>query len=245
MWGTCKQTKWRKTSNFRQILLHPNMALAKEILMHMHFWHAFLVTGMGMTKYQIIQNNPQTLLGARETAIVKPILKTWTSFHIQTDWSYERSTAAELPKEKSKNPCPAEWMQRLIWVSAGCFAIARTWISLLMCAVWSRTRDKGSISVKYPNVLIKYSIIFKNLGIDTQLIWQSTQLLPNSWVKIKNFKARKAHDYNFILWLLHKIGVFILPMTKTVTKLKRYKAIPCFRYLNQVFCLLFLSVLKF
>ena len=42
-----------------------------------------------------------------------------------------------------------------------------------------RARDKGSIRVKYPNILRKYSIIFKNLGIDTQLILQSTQLLPN------------------------------------------------------------------
>ena len=43
-----------------------------------------------------------------------------------------------------------------------------------------RARDKGSIHVKYPYVLSKYSIIFKNLGIDTQLIfWQSTQLFPN------------------------------------------------------------------
>ena len=31
-----------------------------------------------------------------------------------------------------------------------------------------RARDKGSVRVKYPNVLSKYSNIFKNLGIDTQ-----------------------------------------------------------------------------
>ena len=29
-------------------------------------------------------------------------------------------------------------------------------------------RDKGSIRVKYPYVLSKYSIIFKNVGIDMQ-----------------------------------------------------------------------------
>ena len=34
----------------------------------------------------------------------------------------------------------------------------------------SRARDKGSIRVKYPYVLSKYSIVLKNLGIDTQLI---------------------------------------------------------------------------
>ena len=39
----------------------------------------------------------------------------------------------------------------------------------------ARARDKGSIRVKYPYVFSKYSIIFKNLGIDTQLIWQ----IPN------------------------------------------------------------------
>ena len=51
----------------------------------------------------------------------------------------------------------------------------------------SRARDKGSyiIQVKYPYVLSIYSIIFKNLGIDTQLISQSTQLFPMSGVKIK------------------------------------------------------------
>ena len=36
--------------------------------------------------------------------------------------------------------------------------------------ILARARDKGSIQVKYPYVLSKYSIIFKNLGIDTQLI---------------------------------------------------------------------------
>ena len=34
----------------------------------------------------------------------------------------------------------------------------------------NRARDKGNIRVKYPYVLSKYSIIFKNLGIATQLI---------------------------------------------------------------------------
>ena len=32
-----------------------------------------------------------------------------------------------------------------------------------------RARDKGSVGVKYPYVLSKYSIIFNYLGIDTQL----------------------------------------------------------------------------
>ena len=54
-----------------------------------------------------------------------------------------------------------------------------------------RARDKGSICVKYPNSLSKYSIIFKNLGIDTQLIWQSIQLLPSSRVKIKISRPEK------------------------------------------------------
>ena len=54
-----------------------------------------------------------------------------------------------------------------------------------------RARDKRSIWVKYPYVLSKYSIIFKNLGIDTQLIWQSTQLFPNSRVKIKVSRPEK------------------------------------------------------
>ena len=48
-----------------------------------------------------------------------------------------------------------------------------------------RARDKGSIRVKYPYILSKYSITFKNLGIDTQLIWQNIQLFPNWRVKIK------------------------------------------------------------
>ena len=34
----------------------------------------------------------------------------------------------------------------------------------------NRARDKGSIRVKYPYGLSQYSIIFKNLGIDTQFI---------------------------------------------------------------------------
>ena len=55
----------------------------------------------------------------------------------------------------------------------------------------SRARDKGSIRVNYPYVLSQYSIIFKNLGIDTQLIWQSTQLFPNSRVKIKVSRPEK------------------------------------------------------
>ena len=74
---------------------------------------------------------------------------------------------------------------------------------LLEAQCWgvSRARDKGSIRVKYPYVLSKYSIIFKNLGIDTQLIWQSTQLFPNSSVKIKVSRPEKYvrtilyHDY--------------------------------------------------
>ena len=104
----------------------------------------------------------------------------------------------------------------------------------------SKAKDKGNIRVKYPYVLSKYSIIFKNLGIDTQLInliWQSTQLLPNSKVKIEVSRPEKAHVYYFILWLLHLhvIGVFILHMTNTVIKLVRYNEIPCFKYLNQAF----------
>ena len=58
-------------------------------------------------------------------------------------------------------------------------------------ATFFRERDKGSIWVKYPYVLSKYSIIFKDLGIDTQLIWQSTQLFPNSRVKIKVSRPEK------------------------------------------------------
>ena len=44
-----------------------------------------------------------------------------------------------------------------------------------------RARDRGSIQVKYPYVLSKYSVILKNLGIDTQLIWQ--------YPVISNFKG--------------------------------------------------------
>ena len=54
-----------------------------------------------------------------------------------------------------------------------------------------RAGDKRGIRVKYPYALSKYSIIFKNLGIDTQLTWQSTQLLPNSRVKIKVSRPEK------------------------------------------------------
>ena len=54
-----------------------------------------------------------------------------------------------------------------------------------------RAHDKVSIWLKYLYVLSKYSIIFKNLGIDTQLIWKSTQLFPNSRVKIKVSRPEK------------------------------------------------------
>ena len=108
-----------------------------------------------------------------------------------------------------------------------------------------RARDKRSIRVKYPNVLSKYSVIFENLGIDTQLIWQSTQLFPNSRVKIKSFKARKAHDYYFIVWLLHLICVFILHKTNIIIKLIRYNEIPWFKYLSQHFLCSFFLFYKF
>ena len=38
-----------------------------------YIWRAFMVSGMGITKYQIIQNNPQTLRIVRETAILQLI----------------------------------------------------------------------------------------------------------------------------------------------------------------------------
>ena len=75
-----------------------------------------------------------------------------------------------------------------------------------------RAWGKESILVKYPYVLSKYSIIFKTLGIDTQLFLQSTQLhvFPNWRVKIKFSRPGKPMitTLNFIFWLLQIIGVF-------------------------------------
>ena len=41
------------------------------------------------------------------------------------------------------------------------------------------------------------------------------------------------------------VGVFILHMTSKIVKLKGYNEIPCFKYLNQAFLRLFLSVFFF
>ena len=64
-----------------------------------------------------------------------------------------------------------------------------------------RARDKGSIRVNYSYVLGKYSISFKNLVIDTQLIWQRSQLFPDSWVK--KFQGQKS------MWMLFNIMITV------------------------------------
>ena len=95
-----------------------------------------------------------------------------------------------------------------------------------------RARDKGSIQVKYPQVLSKHSIIFKNLGIATQLI-----LFPNSRVKIKVSRSEE-HMITILYYDYCTVGVFILHMINlyTIIKLIGYNGIPCFKYLNQAFC---------
>ena len=152
-----------------------------------------------------------------------------TFFH--GDWSWNIFYSHSHPSADSRRAFVSFW-QKMCTI-------------LVNCRGLSRARDKGSIGVKYPNVFSKYSIFYKKLGywypIDLTKYPIITKFKGENW----SFKASKAPDYCFILWLLCIIGLFILHMTNTIIILKGYKEITCSKYLNQAFCAFSLCFISF
>ena len=117
----------------------------------------------------------------------------WQTVKIQISWLLQNPTDLDLHCLQKEGTSGFSRTRVKLWPLFS--------VQYLIYIDISRARDKRGIQVKYPSVLSKYSIIFKNLGIETKLIWQSIQLFPNSRVEIKVLRPEKHtitilyHDY--------------------------------------------------
>ena len=108
---------------------------------------------------------------------------------------------------------------------------SRAW-SQFQGALWIRALDQKGIHVKnfffllqrnkweYPSKMpICFEQIlnyFQNLGYWYQVDLTEYPIISKVKGEDQSFKARKAHDYYIISWLLHIIGVFILSATDSL-----------------------------